>query len=170
LPRRQPSPPYLELVRAAQAAFVAIEGMRRSCSDQKRRVLFLAGVRLGVALGSLNEHRTVLPADVQQKVDAVLAAASQYFSIDRPVILSRSRVAYVVAARDLVIYLLHHELRLGPAEIGRQLGRDHSSVLTALERTERRARADGLGEPQGCAEVRALLEAGLRSKGRDGSC
>lgn len=137
LPRRQPTPPFLELVTAAQVAWSAIEGMRRSCSDEKRRALFRASDRLGVTLGKMGEHRSELPANVQEKVDAVVRAVSEYSCLDASVILGRSRVEDVVAARDLVIYLLREDLGLGPVAIGRQVDRDHSSVLTSFRRTER---------------------------------
>ena len=164
LPGRQPTPPFLELVTAAQLVWSAIEGMRQSCSDEKRRALFRAGDRLGAVLRKTGEH--LVPANVQQQADAVVRCVSEYLCVDAWVILGRSKVQDVVAARDLLIYLLREDIGLGPQEIGRQVRRDHSSVLSSLRRTGHRARNAGLAEPQGAAEVRVMLaDVCFRAKG-----
>jgi hypothetical protein len=129
-----------ELVSAARAAYSAIGAIRRSSSDGKRRDLFDAGDRLGVALGELppSQRARSLPRDVQEKVDAVLVAAAEYSLLGIADILGPCRAADVVDARDLVIYMLQ-EVGLRPQSIGRQVNKDHSSVLTSLKRGERKA-------------------------------
>lgn len=66
------------------------------------------------------------------------------------VIMGRSRIAEVVAARQEVVYRLHQELGVSFAQIGRFLKQaDHSSALHAYRRfSERLAAGDvDLGEP-----------------------
>ena len=154
--------PSDELVGAARAAFSAIGAMRRSCSDRKRRDLFDAGERLGVALGKLSPSPKArsLPRNLQERVDATIVAVAEYALLELPLILGASREHDVVDARDLLIYLLCHDVRLGPQAIGRQVNRDHSSVLTSLRRAEKK-RLEVDWFTAGIAEVRRGLDGAL---------
>lgn len=153
--RRAPSE---ELAAAAVDVLSAINGMRGACSDRKRRHLFAAGERLGVALGKLAPSPKIraLPRNIQERVDATIVAIAEYALLEVSVVLGSSRERDVVDARDLLIYMLRHDLRLGPQAIGRQVNRDHSSVLTSLKRGEKKLEAEWFR--LGISDVRRALD------------
>ncbi|GAC1432974.1 MAG: hypothetical protein NVSMB65_06730 [Chloroflexota bacterium] len=62
-------------------------------------------------------------------VERVLHAVCQYFGISQQALLSKRRDPWTVQARQLAMYLLHEDSGLGVTRVGRELGRDHSTVL-----------------------------------------
>ncbi len=61
--------------------------------------------------------------------DSILDAVAEYFQISLDALKSRSRDQKVTQARHIAIYLVREKTTCGLEDLGRLLGRDHSTVL-----------------------------------------
>ena len=66
----------------------------------------------------------------------VLAIVSDHFGVSREAILSKSRRAEFVLLRHVAMYLLRTRYGYSFPRIARYFGRDHTSVMYAVERVE----------------------------------
>jgi chromosomal replication initiator protein len=69
-------------------------------------------------------------------VGQIVDAAAQEFGVRAEELLARNRRPEVARARQVAMYLAHELGRESSAEIGRELRRDHSTVLHAIKRVE----------------------------------
>ncbi len=89
--------------------------------------------------------------------EAVLRTVAQFFNIPLQAITAKARSKMVADARHIAMYLLREECQLSLKDIGRLLGgRDHSTVIHAINKIEALMRSDPLLRRQ-VAEMRALL-------------
>lgn len=63
--------------------------------------------------------------------EVMLAEVAEKHGVTSGDILGRERIRKIVAARHEICRRLHAELGIGYKEIGRRLGRDHTSVMYA---------------------------------------
>jgi chromosomal replication initiator protein len=92
----------------------------------------------------LQSSRNVSPALILNAVEAV-------FNIPRSLLLGRKRDKDIAMARQMAMYFLKRELRMGASEVGRQMGgKNHSTVLYAIKR---------IASLSNNPEVRAKLQA-----------
>lgn len=82
---------------------------------------------------------------LRPRVEEILAQAAEESGVSVDRILSPSREAEVVKARDQVISKLWHEEYMTTTEIGRIFSRDHSSIVASLHRV--RAAAESSKPP-----------------------
>lgn len=76
----------------------------------------------------MDEIRTKInPEDLINKV-------AKYYSIGKRQLLGDSRALPVVRPRQILMYLLRKQVDLPFQEVGRLVGRDHSTVMTAVEK------------------------------------
>jgi chromosomal replication initiator protein len=85
-------------------------------------------------------------------LEEIRSAVSRAYSISVEELCGRSRRRRVVRPRQLAMYLCRHYTEASLKEIGRAFDRDHTSVLYAVEVTERRV----VEKPQLRYEVEAL--------------
>lgn len=84
--------------------------------------------------------RSANVAGDQALMKQIIAVTARYFTVTQAALLSASRRASLVAARNVVVHLARRLTELSYAQIGRSLGgRDHTTIMHA----ERRL-ADGL--------------------------
>lgn len=72
-----------------------------------------------------------------QKILSEVAAKHQMLVSE---ITGHGRHKYMLKARDEAIYRVRKELKLGYSQIGRLFNRDHSTIITSLERSGARER------------------------------
>lgn len=77
------------------------------------------------------------------KIDDILKLVSVHYNVSKPDLLSSRRTAVVVRPRQVAMYLAKILTLRSLPEIGRRFGgRDHTTVLHAVRKIERLARAD----------------------------
>ncbi len=77
-------------------------------------------------------------------VEHIQHVVARYFGLNREELLAKSRSKTTVKARHLAMRFVKERLKLSYPEIGKAFGgRDHSTVMVALERLELRRRANG---------------------------
>lgn len=75
-------------------------------------------------------------APVRGDVDTILRAVCAEFGVTKDDLLSKKREATISQARQIAMYLLREDAGLTVARIGRELERDHSTVLHGCGRIE----------------------------------
>jgi chromosomal replication initiation ATPase DnaA len=75
----------------------------------------------------------------------IIESVSIYFGIRIDEIRSRKRHAQIVRARHVALYLLREDLRLSLHECGALIGRDHSSVLHAVNLVQQSITPNSIG-------------------------
>lgn len=73
-------------------------------------------------------------------VSALLAEAQEKFGVPVLLIGSECRAVHIVQARDWVIHEAH-DMGISQIQIGRALGRDPSTIATAIDREKQRRSA-----------------------------
>ena len=81
------------------------------------------------------QRRLVGPADV---IDAVC----RYYKVEARALKGKARDKEVVVPRHIAMYLMRHKTRSSLMDIGRELGRDHSTVMHACDRIQTESQAD----------------------------
>jgi len=67
-------------------------------------------------------------------VDRIVSATADLFGVSAAALRGRSRSKSIMEARLAAYYVARHCTRLSYPELGRELGRDHSSVLSGVTR------------------------------------
>jgi chromosomal replication initiation ATPase DnaA len=94
--------------------------------------------------------------------DTLLQRATTVFGIDASELRSkRGRSPRLVQARQALMYALHAAAGMSYQEIGRALGRDHTTVLYGARQAQARAASD----PAYAAQLAQLLAAPPPSRG-----
>jgi len=75
-------------------------------------------------------------APVRSDADTILGAVCAEFGITKDDLLSKKREATISHARQITMYLLREDAGLSVARIGRELERDHSTVLHGCKRID----------------------------------
>ena len=75
----------------------------------------------------------------------IIESVSTYYQIRIGEIKSRKRHARIVRARHVALYLIREDLRLSLHECGALLGRDHSSVLHAVNLVQQSITPNSIG-------------------------
>lgn len=75
----------------------------------------------------------------------IIESVSIYYGIRIDEIRSRKRHAQIVRARHVALYLLREDLRLSLHECGALIGRDHSSVLHAVNLVQHSITPNSIG-------------------------
>ena len=94
-------------------------------------------------------------------IDDILSVVAKNCCVNVSEITSRIRKREVIDARFIYIHLLRSEFRYGLKQIGKLIGRDHTSILHAVNTHKQRYRqyddyrqvTDGIGE-----EIRKIIE------------
>jgi chromosomal replication initiation ATPase DnaA len=75
----------------------------------------------------------------------IIESVSTYYEIRIDEIKSRKRHAQIVRARHVALYLLREDLRLSLHECGALIGRDHSSVVHAVNLVKQSITPNSIG-------------------------
>ena len=68
--------------------------------------------------------------------DVVIGTVCKLYALDPRQMLEYGRGAQLVVPRQIIMYLLNKDLSLSSPEIGRILGRDHSTILYSVKKIE----------------------------------
>ena len=75
--------------------------------------------------------------------DEVVDVVSKYFQVGKRILLGESRARPIARPRQILMYLLRTHLGIPLEEIGRVVGgRDHTTVMHAVEKISELATAD----------------------------
>lgn len=85
-------------------------------------------------------------ANGQSKVKAspkdIITAVSKYYSLGKRALLGRSRARPVARPRQILMYLLRMDLGLPLEQVGELIGRDHTTVMHAVDKITHLASSD----------------------------
>jgi chromosomal replication initiator protein len=131
-------------VRALEGALIRVVAF----ASLQRRPLDAA-----LAAEALGRHGLTVPTTTEITIEQVQTAACTHFSLDQSELLSRSRTAKIVWARQAAMYLCRELTSYSLPHIGREFGgRDHTTILHAC----RRVVADIAHSPAAFADIEAL--------------
>jgi len=76
----------------------------------------------------------------QEKISLqkILEQVANFYGLDKESILDKKRDKRVALPRQIAMYLIRHELNYSFPEIGRQLKKDHSTVMYACDKIEKK--------------------------------
>lgn len=74
--------------------------------------------------------------------DEVVGAVSRYFQIGKRILLGQSRSRSIARPRQILMYLLRTHLGVQLEEVGKIVGRDHTTVMHAVEKISGLATSD----------------------------
>lgn len=84
--------------------------------------------------------------DTEQRINAtapeLIKAVSLHFSVAKKALLGTSRARPVALPRQILMYLLRTQLSMPLQEVGRVVGRDHTTVMHAVEKVTNLASKD----------------------------
>ena len=90
----------------------------------------------------------------------VLRAVAEHFAIDEIDLLGKRRVQEVVFPRQIVMYILRHELEHTLPQIGDELGgKDHTTIMHGVKKIETQLKSDRQVE-RDLIDIKNLLEEG----------
>jgi chromosomal replication initiation ATPase DnaA len=79
------------------------------------------------------------------RVRRIVAEVAQITGVSEAAILSPRKPRHITLARDMVCYIAHRE-GIPSTDIGRGIGRDHSSVLSSVKRETARRTCESAGD------------------------
>lgn len=68
--------------------------------------------------------------------EKLLIVVCNVFNTDKYTVMSKSRIKNACDARHCAMYFLNKKMKIGPSQIGRFFGRDHATVIVAVEKCE----------------------------------
>jgi chromosomal replication initiator protein len=111
-----------------------LETAVRRCAHLAPRGTVVAAGMVKTVLSDL--LRQAQNAPVRGDVETILRAVCAEFGVTKDDLLSKKREATISQARQIAMYLLREDAGLTVARIGRELERDHSTVLHGCGRIE----------------------------------
>jgi len=111
-----------------------LETAVRRCAHLAPRGTVVGATMVRTVLSDL--LRQAQNAPVRGDVDTILRAVCAEFGVTKDDLLSKKREATISQARQIAMYLLREDAGLTVARIGRELERDHSTVLHGCGRIE----------------------------------
>lgn len=78
----------------------------------------------------------------------IISECCKYFSMDESVVRGKAKDNNVVRCRNIAIYLIRHMMNISLADIGKEFGRDHTTIIHSIERVQ-----DQIAEDKGYAEM-----------------
>lgn len=79
---------------------------------------------------------------LQESAEEVIDRVARAFRVDPAQVRGKNLSRSVAAARQAAMYVLCHRLGLSTVRIGKLFGRDHSTVVYALQRAEEKMKSD----------------------------
>lgn len=101
-----------------------------------------------LASGLIQNTKPIRPNHLNTK--KIIDKTAKYFSISKEDILSKSRQKDINHARQVACYLMKYELKMSFPQIGKEFGRDHSTIMNGVSKIEKRIKIE--------SEVRAHLD------------
>jgi chromosomal replication initiator protein len=77
------------------------------------------------------------PAKGSLNLDKILTEVANFYGLKREDILEQKRDKEVVYPRQIVMYLLRHEMNFSFPKIGKELKRDHTTIIHGCDKIER---------------------------------
>jgi chromosomal replication initiator protein len=111
-----------------------LETAVRRCAHLATRGTVVGAGMVKVVLSDL--LRQAQNAPVRGDIETILRAVCAEFGVTKDDLLSKKREATISQARQIAMFLLREDAGLTVARIGRELERDHSTVLHGCKRIE----------------------------------
>jgi chromosomal replication initiator protein len=73
---------------------------------------------------------------LQEQQERLIELTCSYFHVDRKPVMGKLRVAKYVQARHVLMYLFRTKLKMSLSEIGKFMGRDHTTVIFGVRNIE----------------------------------
>ncbi|WP_317366852.1 chromosomal replication initiator protein DnaA [uncultured Tyzzerella sp.] len=102
----------------------------------------LTGVNLSVELAENALKDIIQDKDISLSTDTILEAVSNHFNVKIDEIRSKKRNQPITIARQVYMYLTREILNESLLNIGRSIGRDHSTVIHGIEKIEEKLKSD----------------------------
>lgn len=87
-------------------------------------------IAVGLPKSELQKYQVSHISDITQKV---IKTVAEFYKINWLELMSRRRTREVADARQIAMYLIRNNSKLGVVEIGRLFNRDHSTVIYATQ-------------------------------------
>jgi len=102
----------------------------------------LTGRDIDVAFAQEALRGILCPATVPLDVSLIQRVVARHYGVTEEAMRGKRRTSTVVTARQVAMYLARSIAKLSYVEIGRQFGKDHSTVLFAVRKIERLRESD----------------------------
>jgi chromosomal replication initiator protein len=96
----------------------------------------------GLVENLLQKNDGVTELKLKAKPTEIIKAVARYYSLGKRQLLSNTRARPVARPRQILMYLLRRELELPLDEVGRLIGRDHTTVMHAVDKVTQLASSD----------------------------
>ena len=93
--------------------------------------------------------------------ELIIGEVSRFYSIDPSVIRSTLKNKNTAEARQVAMHLIRRMTNLSLPEIGREFGRDHSTVIHALKRVEQQLAAPSSGLADNIRDITEAINSKL---------
>lgn len=98
---------------------------------------------------TLEFTKSVFEADEERRaksgkvsIDTIISTVADYYSISEEQLKSKVRTSQIALARQIAMYLSRKLLNMRYQEIGRQFGKDHTTVLANVQKIEKNSQTD----------------------------
>jgi chromosomal replication initiator protein len=115
----------------------------RDLEGALNRILLLAEMN-GVSTSQVIDQMTpVTPSGTRHiSPKQVIDKVAKYYNLNSKDILGKSRIKDIKNARQIAMYLMNKELSLSTTKIGRELSKDHSTVIHGIDMVDKRLKED----------------------------
>ena len=122
-------------------------------------------IRREVTLDVAKEQLSYLTATKQENVsiDRIIKAVAEYFNISSGDIRGRKRTKNIAWPRQIAMYIINHLGEYSMNEIGNEFGKDHTTVIYAIQKVEDSIKSNPTLEP-----VIQKIEASLKDASEKG--
>ena len=112
-------------------------------------VAFSDLIRREVTLDVAKEQLSYLSVTKQENVsiDRIIKAVAEYFNISSGDIRGRKRTKNIAWPRQIAMYIINHLGEYSMNEIGNEFGKDHTTVIYAIQKVEDSIKSNPTLEP-----------------------
>ncbi len=115
----------------------------RDLEGALNRILLLAEMN-GVSTSQVIDQMTPVTSSGTRHISPkqVIDKVAKYYNLNSKDILGKSRIKDIKNARQIAMYLMNKELSLSTTKIGRELSKDHSTVIHGIDMVDKRLKED----------------------------
>ena len=106
-------------------------------------------IRKDVTLEVAKEQLSYLNVTKQENVsiDRIIKAVAEHFNISSSDIRGRKRTKNIAWPRQIAMYIINHMCEYSMNEIGNEFGKDHTTVIYAIQKVEDSIKSNAMLEP-----------------------
>jgi chromosomal replication initiator protein len=99
-------------------------------------------VTMDIALDSVQSLISVYDAKTKLTESKVVAVVADYYNLTSTQLTGRNRNSQIAMARHIAMYLVRELMDLPFARVGKVFGRDHTTVISAVDKVEKLLKTD----------------------------